>query len=51
MQEASYEDIKYYLENIPGVVVINMDGIVTYPNEQCAGYFGKPREEVVILLI
>ena len=39
MQEASYEDIKYYLENIPGVVVINMDGIVTYLNEQCAGYF------------
>lgn len=47
MQEASYEDIKYYLENIPGVVVINMDGIVTYLNEQCAGYFGKPREEVL----
>lgn len=47
MQEASYEDIKYYLENIPGVVVINMDGIVTYLNEQCAGYFGKLREEVL----
>ena len=27
MQEASYEDIKYYLENIPGVVVINMGSV------------------------
>lgn len=47
MQELSYNDFEYYLENIPGVVAIDMKGIVTYVNEQCAGYFGLPREQIL----
>ena len=36
MKGISYDEMEYYLESIPGVVVIDMNGIVTYINQQCA---------------
>lgn len=47
MKSISYEELELYLENIPGVVVINMEGIVVYVNEQCAEYFGMEKNEVM----
>lgn len=43
----SYEDIEYYLESIPGVVVIDMDGIIRYVNHQCAWYFDMKMEDIL----
>ncbi|MEG0157260.1 MAG: sigma 54-interacting transcriptional regulator [Anaerovoracaceae bacterium] len=47
MANLEYEDISFYLENIPGVVVIDMDGMVRYVNEQCSGYFGLKKESIL----
>lgn len=47
MEKVSYDDIEYYLESIPGVVVINMDGIVIYVNQQCAEYFGMSKKDIM----
>ena len=46
MKKIPYEEIKNYLESIPGVVVIDMKGNVVYVNEQCAGYFGMSRDSI-----
>lgn len=47
MSSISYGEFEYYLENIPGVVVIDMEGTVIYVNEQCAGYFGMEKEKIL----
>ena len=47
MKGISYDEIEYYLESIPGVVVIDMNGIVTYINQQCADYFGRTKDEAL----
>ncbi len=47
MVKLTEKDVEFYLENIPGVVVINMDGIVVYVNDQCAGYFSMERQEIL----
>ena len=47
MKGISYDEMEYYLESIPGVVVIDMNGIVTYINQQCADYFGRTKDEAL----
>ncbi|WP_051280227.1 sigma-54 interaction domain-containing protein [Anaerovorax odorimutans] len=47
MYKLTDKDIEMYLESIPGVVVIDMTGIVVYVNEQCAGYFAKERDFIL----
>jgi transcriptional regulator with PAS, ATPase and Fis domain len=41
------DDYYYYLENVYGVVVIDMTGKVIYMNEQCAGYLGVDKEQSI----
>ena len=45
------EDFKQYLESffeqIPGLVMIDMQGIVFYVNDQCADYFQRSKEEIL----
>ena len=47
MDKISYEELEYYLNQVPGVVVINMDGIITYVNDQCIDYFGVEKENAM----
>ena len=47
MNNIAHEGIKGYLEAIPGVVAIDMDGMVTYVNGQCADYFGLPAGQIL----
>lgn len=47
MNKPTYEELEYYLNQIPGVVAINMDGIITYVNDQCIEYFGVEKEEAL----
>lgn len=47
MYKISNRDIGFYIENIPGVVVINMQGIVKYVNQQCADYFGWKKDLIL----
>lgn len=47
MNRPTYEELEYYLNQIPGVVAINMDGIITYANDQCIEYFGVEKEKVI----
>lgn len=46
-EKPTYEELDYYLSNIPGVVIIDMEGIVIYVNDQCAGYFGLEKNEIM----
>ena len=41
------DDYFYYLENVYGVVVIDMTGKVVYMGQQCADYLGVDREESI----
>lgn len=43
----SYDDYKLYLEHVSGAVVIDMEGVVVYMNEQCASYLGVSKEESI----
>lgn len=47
MNKPTYEELEYYLNQIPGVVAINMDGIITYVNDQCIEYFGVEKEKAL----
>lgn len=39
------EQCSMLMEHVPGAIAIDMDGIVTYINDQCAEYMGVSREE------
>lgn len=45
------KDLDHYLESffeqIPGLVMIDMEGIVFYVNDQCAEYFQRSKEEIL----
>ena len=41
------EQSNLLLEHVPGAVAIDMNGIVTYMNEQCAEYMSVSRDESV----
>jgi len=47
MNKISYEELEYFLDQIPGVVVINMEGIIIYVNDQCIDYFGVEKENAM----
>ena len=47
MKKLPYEELEYYLNHVPGVVVINLDGIITYVNDQCIDYFGVEKENAM----
>lgn len=41
------EEMALYLDHIPGLVVIDMNGVIIYANDQCANYFGTTKEEML----
>lgn len=43
----SYDDYKLYLDHVSGAVVIDMEGVVVYMNEQCASYLGVNRADSI----
>ena len=43
----TFENYELYLDNIAGVMVIDMEGTVTYMNEQCAQYLKVKKNESV----
>ncbi|MEG0829849.1 MAG: sigma 54-interacting transcriptional regulator [Anaerovoracaceae bacterium] len=47
MEKISKSDIELYIECIPGVVVIDTQGIVVYANNQCCGYFEKEKDVII----
>lgn len=47
VKNLTYEELEYYLNQIPGVVVIDMNGIITYVNEQCVDYFGVEKQDAM----
>lgn len=47
MYQLTDKDIDFYIENIRGVVVIDLSGTVVYVNEQCADYFGMEKAKIL----
>lgn len=47
MNKIPYEELEYYLNQIPGVVIINMDGTIVYLNDQCIDYFGIEKKDAM----
>jgi len=47
MNENIYVDRELYLEEVMGLVITDMDGIVRFVNRECAEYFGAPVEELI----
>ncbi|MDD2484414.1 MAG: sigma 54-interacting transcriptional regulator [Eubacteriales bacterium] len=45
--DPTFENYELYLDNIAGVMVIDMEGTVTYMNEQCAQYLKVKKNELV----
>lgn len=41
------EQSNMLMEHVPGAIAIDMDGIVTYINDQCAEYIGVSREKSI----
>lgn len=42
-----YDYMEKYFEQLPGLVMIDMDGIVFYVNQQCADYFQIAKKEII----
>ena len=42
-----YDYMEKYFEQLPGLVIIDMDGIVFYVNQQCADYFQIAKKEII----
>lgn len=47
MKQISYEELEFYMDNIAGVVAINMEGYITYVNPQCHEYFGMADQSII----
>lgn len=39
-------DVEKFFEQLPGLMMIDMKGIIFYVNQQCAGYFQKSKEDI-----
>lgn len=45
MDKTAFSDLEKFFEQIPGLIMVDMDGIVFYLNEQCAKYFQLEKKE------
>lgn len=45
MDKLNLEKLAQYVNQIPGLIMIDMDGRVFYINDQCAGYFRAKKED------
>ncbi len=44
MTDLNKEDCEFFLENIPGLMIIDNDGKLIYMNQQCADYIKRDRD-------
>lgn len=42
-----FQELEEYFEYIPGLLIIDMKGTVIYMTDQCAEYFGGPKESML----
>lgn len=47
MEKMGFEDMNVFWEQIPGMMMIDMKGILFYVNSQCARYFQMDKKEMV----
>lgn len=47
MKKMEFEDMEACIEQIPGLIMIDLEGIVFYASQQCAEYFQKEKEELI----
>lgn len=47
MKQISYEELEFYMNNVAGVVAIDMEGYITYANPQCHEYFGMADQNLI----
>lgn len=46
MSKAAFEQFETYFEQIPGLLIIDMQGRVIYVNQQCAEYFEMEKDDI-----
>lgn len=46
-KQISCDELREYIEQVPGLVMIDLNGIVTFVNDQCASYFGIKKDKII----